>query len=196
MRRFCGTEFQKHLSQRQEHSLLTKRQVGDEKKSTYAYLLTLGKTIEQRFPELEFMTQHFSFIDPPQRRLQQCDTGLIIDKFDNGQDIQFNKTTVHKQYRNYCHDTTLDFLFEVASNSDPVVFFLKLYNEEDYCELARLALLIFSISPDSVACERGFSSMNYIKNQHRTRLTQDKLNASMALAMDTRTVEEFPFFKL
>ena len=69
-------------------------------------------------------------------------TGLIIDKFDNGKDIQFNKTTVHKHY---CHDTTLDFIFEVVYNSDPVIFFLKLYNENDYCELARLALLIFSI---------------------------------------------------
>ena len=92
--------------------------------------------------------------------------------------------------------TTLAFVFEGASNSDPVVFFLKLYNEEEYNELARLALLIYAISPDSVACERGFSSMNYIKNQHRTRLTQEKLNACMALSMDTRTVDDFPYAKL
>ena len=79
---------------------------------------------------------------------------LAIDKFDNGDGIQFNKTTVYKQYRNYCHDTTLDFYFEVTSNSDPVKFFVKLYEDEEYNELARLALLIYAISPDSVTCER------------------------------------------
>ena len=63
--RFCGTEFQKHLFECQEHSLLTEKQVGDAKKSMHAYFLTLGKTNEQRFPELEFMTRHFR--DPPQR---------------------------------------------------------------------------------------------------------------------------------
>ena len=65
-------------------------------------------------------------------------------------------------------------------------FFIKLYKDDDYNELARLALLVLCISPDAVTCERGFSNMNFIKNQYRTRLTQDKLNACMALAMDIR----------
>ena len=38
--------------------------------------------------------------------------------------------------------------------------------------------------------------MNFIKNQYRTRLTQDKLNACMALAMDSRDVLNFPFHKV
>ena len=42
---------------------------------------------------------------------------------------------------------------------------------EEYSELAKLALLLLSISPDSVACERGFSCMNFIKNEYRSRLT-------------------------
>ena len=117
--------------------------------------MILGKTIEQRFPELNFMTEQLSFTDPPQRKLHQCDTNLLIDKFSNDKGIEFCKTTVHKQYRIYCHDTTLDFLFETTCGLDPVAFFISLYNEEDYNELARLALLIFAISPDSVACERG-----------------------------------------
>ena len=35
--------------------------------------------------------------------------------------------------------------------------------------------------------------MKYVKNQYQTRLTQGKLNACVALAMGTRTVDEFPF---
>ena len=158
--------------------------------------MVLGKAIEHRFPELNFMTEQLSFIDPPQRKLHQCDTSMIIDKFSNDQGIAFCKTTVHKQCRTYCHDTTLDFLFETTCDSNPVAFFVALHNEEDYSELARLALLIFAISPDSVACERGFSTINFIKNQYHTHLTQDKLNACMALAMDSRDVHNFPFYKL
>ena len=60
-------------------------------------------------------------------------------------------------------------------------FFIKL---EEYNELARLVLLIYCISPDTIMCERGFSNMNYIKNQYRTQLTQEKLNTCMVLGMD------------
>ena len=76
---FSGTEFQKHLQQVQEHSLLTERQISDAQKAMYSYLLMLGKIIEQRFPELNFMTEQLSFTDPPQRKFHQCDTNLLID---------------------------------------------------------------------------------------------------------------------
>ena len=111
---FSGSEFQKHLLQCKEHSLLTEWQISDAQKAMYSYLLVLGKTIEHRFPELNFMTEQLSFIDPPQRKLHQCDTSMIIDKFSNDQGIAFCKTTVHKHYRTYCHDTTLDFLLKLS----------------------------------------------------------------------------------
>ena len=193
---FYGSDFQQHLSQCIDHSLLTENQVSNAKKAMHSYLVTLSNSLDARFPELEFMTRNLSFTDPPKRKLHQCNIVEVIEKFDNGEGVTFCKTTVRKQYRNYCNDTTLDFLFEVQSNSNPVAFFIKLYNDEEYSQLASLALLVYSLSPDSVACERGFSSMNYIKNQFRTRLTQDKLNACMALAMEKRTVEEFPFAKI
>lgn len=161
----------------------------------YCYLQTVCMELDKRFPELEFMTTHFSFIEPPQRKLHQCDVGLVIDKFAS-EGVQFSKTLVHKQYRNYCHDSTLDFLFDVPCGGNSVKFFVKLFSEEEYSELARLALLIYTISPDTVTCERGFSAMNYIKNQYRSRLTQEKLNACMALAMDKRAVDNFPYYRI
>ena len=71
--KFLGEEFQKHLSQCEEHSHLTERQLSDARKCKYAYLKTVGKAIENRFPELEFITNNFSFIDPKQRKLCRCD---------------------------------------------------------------------------------------------------------------------------
>ena len=173
---FYGNEFQKHVSQCEEHDLIPASQMSHAKKTMYAYLLAVGKVIDSRFPELEFMTTNLSFIDPPQRKLRQCNIAAIIEKFDNGENIKFCETTITKQYRKYCYDRTLDFLYEVSSNRNPVSFFIKLSGDEDYSELARIALLIYSLSPDSVACERGFSSMKYVKNQYRTRLTQEKLH--------------------
>ena len=113
--KFLGEEFQKHLSQCEEHSLLTERQLSDARKCMYAYLKTVGKAIENRFHELEFITNNFSFIDPKQRKLCHCDIQLVVKKFANDNEMNFNKTTLYKQYRNYTHDTTLDFLFEVQT---------------------------------------------------------------------------------
>ena len=66
----------------------------------------------------------------------------------------------------------------------------KLFKKSRYpsqCEQT----LIYTISPDAAICERGFSATNYIKNQYQSRLTQNKLNACMALAIDKRTVGNF-----
>ena len=77
---------------------------------------------------------------------------------------------------------------------DPVVFWCQLYEEGDYKELA---LLLLSISPTSVLCERGFSTMracmNYVKNEFRSLLTQENLNACMSLGMTSHSVHTFPF---
>ena len=73
----------------------------------------------------------------------------------------------------YCNDSSLDFAYEVCSK-DHVRFWCELYEAEDYRALASLAILI---SPTSVICECGFSSMNYIKNEFRSVLTQENLNA-------------------
>ena len=77
---------------------------------------------------------------------------------------------------------------------DPVVFWCQLYEEGDYKELA---LLLLSISPTTVLCERGFSTMracmNYVKNEFRSLLTQENLNACMSLGMTSHSVHTFPF---
>ena len=58
----------------------------------------------------------------------------------------------------------------------------------------RLAILLLSVSLLSVICERGFSSMNYIKNEFRSVLSQENLNACMSIALCKHTPDIFPFF--
>ena len=68
--------------------------------------------------------------------------------------------------------------------------------ESDGSHSSLLALFLLVISPTSVLCERGFSVMNYVKNEFRSLLTQQNLNACMAIAMIDYTIESFPFTKL
>ena len=75
-------------------------------------------------------------------------------------------------------------------------FWCQLYKEEDYKELASLAFKLLVISPTSIIYERGFSVMNYVKNEFRSLLTQTNLNACIAVAMTEETVETFPFLSL
>ena len=72
-------------------------------------------------------------------------------------------------------------------------FWCTLYEGEGYKDSSKLVLLLLSISPTSVICERGFSTMNYIKNEFRSVLTQEHLNACMSIALCDHTIETFPF---
>ena len=49
------------------------------------------------------------------------------------------------------------------------------------------------MSPDTVECEHGFSSMNSTKDKFSTKLSQDNLQSHMKVHMDTRNFESFPW---
>lgn len=189
-----GDDFQKHLQQCEDHSLLTLAQLRNAKKAMFSYVHAVGLAIEKRYSEKEFVLKHCAFLEVSRRKFQPCDIGVVVDKFSNS---QVNRRMCIQQYAAFVNDSTLDFVFECTCNKDPAAFFVHLYNEcEEYSELAKLALLLFCLSPDTVECERGFSSMNFIKNEFRSRLTSQNMNACMALAQDGRSVESFPYSKL
>ena len=81
----------------------------------------------------------------------------------------------------YENDSSLDFSYELCQKNK-VTFWCELYESDDYKDLAKLAILLLTVSPSSVICERGFSSMNYIKNEFRSVLSQENLNACMSIA--------------
>jgi hypothetical protein len=69
-------------------------------------------------------------------------------------------------------------------------------HSETYKELAVVAILILSIFPTSVMCERSFSALHLIMNKYRNQLTNDNLEATLRLALEERSVIEFPFGKV
>lgn len=144
-----------------------------------------------------------SFINPIRRKNRVIDIRCLLDRFDNH---YFDCDLIERSYHSYRNDDLLDYLFEdlykgadradEESVDDLVGFWCDLYrNFADYRELSKLVTLIMTLTPDTCECERGVSTMNYVKNDVRTALTEKTLNACMAVALDRRTVREFRFLK-
>ena len=78
----------------------------------------------------------------------------------------------------------------------PCRFWCQLYKIEQYKELAKLAVLVMTLTPDTVECKRGFSCMNYIKNELRSNLTATNLNSAIAIGQKLEQFKNFPLKKL
>ena len=190
-----GTDFQKHLLDCSEHALVTEGDLEKAKKNMVSYIYTVATSLKNRFPEMEFVIANTSFIDPSVRHLHKADIASLVDRFNCNHDpFNFDRSVLATQYSMYCNDSSLDLAYEVC-NKDPVKFWCGLYVSDEYNQLASLAVLLLSISPTSVICERGFSCMNYIKNEFRSVMTQDNLNACMAISLCKYNVDNFPFGK-
>ena len=191
-----GSDFQKHLADCSDHALMSERELHEAKQIMYSYIVTVGKALENRFPDMNFIVENTAFINPALRKFQEPDLLALSTKFQTDYSpFQSSHDVLTYQMRTYQNDSTLDFQFQLAEN-DLVKFWCELHTGEDYKELSSLALLLLIISPTSVVCERGFSVMNYVKNEFRSVLTQENLNACMALAMTEHTIDSFPFHQL
>ena len=133
-------------------------------------------------------------VSNPANRLQQPDLHALINRFSQeGGPVVFSLDVIIMQFRLYQNDCSIDMIFSLG-NQDTVKQWCQLYEGNYYKELASLAQQLLSISPKSVLCECGFSTMNYVKNEFRSVLTQENLNACMALGMMTsHTLQTFPF---
>ena len=152
-----------------------------------AYIVEVAKSLNVRFPEANFILSTCSFISPPCRKHQIIDMQAIVDRFDNN---YFDYNAVERAYHSYRNDDLLDILYEDKyklafsgdTTGDLVGFWYDLYqNFHEYKELSKLAILIMTITPNTCDCERGFSCMNYVKNELRTAMTETTLNTSMTV---------------
>ena len=127
------------------------------------------------------------------RGLQKPNIPALVNRF-NREDgaVTFSVDSVKRQFQFFLNDSTIEIEMNLCGG-DIVKFWCHLYkNEEDeYKELSSLALLLLSISPTSVLCERGFSIMNYV---YRSVMTQENLNACLAIGMLSQSVQSFPFY--
>ena len=57
---FPGSDFQKHLFDCEEHALMTEREL---KSAMYSYVVAVGKALEKRFPDMEFIIKNTAFLD-------------------------------------------------------------------------------------------------------------------------------------
>ena len=133
---FPGSDFQKHLSDCME---LSGRELETAKKLMYNYIVTIGKALEHPFVEWDFIVKNTAFLDPTMRSLQRPD---LPCKFHAGNvPFGFDCSKLYSQYRMYENDVTTDFQYELCGK-----FWCQLYMEEEYEELASLALLPLSVT--------------------------------------------------
>ena len=190
---FPGTDFQDHYAKCVDHSLMESREIQEACKSMYRYIVKVGESIVKLFPEIDLIINNTMFLDPRMRNMQQPDLLALVHRFSRDEGpITFSIDTIKMQYNVFKNDSTVDVQFNLQ-NEDPVQFWCFLFESDEYRELASLGLLLLSISPTSVVCERGFSVMNYVKNQYRSVLSQENLNACMAITMTSHSMTNFPF---
>ena len=188
-----GEDFNKYWDEVQENALLTTDESRTILKDCHGWLYETVHNLLERFPELNFVTQQLHFVNPLRRDQICCNVEEVLDRFNNN---FLDRSMVIREYALFRNDDTLDVLLEGQEFVSPCQFWCRLYKMGHYKELAKLAILVLSLSPDTVECERGFSCMNYIKNELRSTLTQTNLNAAVAIGSDKRTVAEFPIDKV
>ena len=163
--KFPGEDFNKYWKEVEENALLTTSEKQVILKNCHGLLLETTRNLLVRFPELDFVTQNLRFVDPRRREHICCNLEAVLDRFDNN---FLDRASVLQEYALFRNDQTLDALLEVDASDVPVTpcrFWCQLYKIGQYKELAMLAVLVMTFTPDTVECERGFNCMNYIKNE-------------------------------
>ena len=123
-----GLDFQKHLADCSDHALMSERELGDAKKIMFNYIVTVGKALENRFPDMNFM-ENTTFINSALRKLQEPDLLALSTKFKTDYSpFPFNYVLTC-QMRTYQSDSTVDFQYQLAEN-DLINFWCELHKED------------------------------------------------------------------
>ena len=85
------------------------------------------------------------------RRVQPEDLQAIAVKVKHS---AINKELVSRQAVTYSFDDSLDLLYTEQCGKSAVKFFITLLDNENYSKIGKLALLLYSLVPDSVEAER------------------------------------------
>ena len=92
------------------------RELSDAKKM-FNYIVTVGKALENRFPDKNFIVENTAFINPALRKFQEPDLLALSTKFKTDYSpFQFNHDVLTCQMSTYQNDSTLDFQYQLAEN--------------------------------------------------------------------------------
>ena len=158
----------------------------------FDFTLAIGKSLENRFPEMKFVLKNLSFLNPSNRKHSKCDIEVVVHKFCS-EKVEVQTTKL--QYSSYRNDDSLDFVF-LNCDKHADVFFHQLSQMPEYSQFGLLAQTLLCMSPDTVECECGFSRMNLTKNKFSIRLVQSNLDAQLTVSMDKRSLSTFPGLRL
>ena len=100
-----GSDFQKHLADCSDHAFISERELSDAKNIMFNYIVTVGKALENRFPDMNFIVKNTAFINPALRKLQEPDLQALCSKFETDHSpFQFNHVLTC-QMRTYQNDS-------------------------------------------------------------------------------------------
>ena len=189
---FGAKEFRDYWMEVIENGHLSERKLKEVFSNCFNYIVTIGRAFLKRFPEADFVLKHCQFLES-ERRSVRCDKSIptVVERFNNG---FFDEMEVLRSYKLYRLDDSVDYLLKSDEVDGNVVkFWCKMEKRKEFQPFARLCILLLTVQPDTCDLERGFSVMNMVKNEYRTRLTQDNLNAAVAIAMEERATSEMCF---
>ena len=72
------------------------------------------------------------------------------------------------------------------------ILIYELYNQK-YSNLCKLVMIKLLMPMTTVSCERGFSALNFVKNEYRSRLSEDNLDKALRIAIEGPALENFDF---
>ena len=141
-------QFEQFKDQSLSHGLLTPAQLHEIMKNVFDFTYTIGKSLEARFPEMEFVLQNLSFLCPENRKhCSRCDIEAVVMRYCKD---MVNASTASMQFSVYRNDDSLDFLI-LNCDKRPDTFFCKIAQMSEYDQFGLLALLLLCMCPDTIA---------------------------------------------
>ena len=186
-----SSQFQQFKEQAISSGQLSNAQLHQVMENVFNFTVAIGRSLESRFPEMNFVVRNLSFLCPTNRKHSRCDIEAVIKKYCKD---SVNITTAKMQYSVYRNDESLTHLF-INCEQQPDTF-CKIAQMPEYDQFGLLAVILMCMSPDTIECEHGLSSMNLTKDKLSTRLSQDNLQARLTVNMDNRKLDSFPWHSL
>lgn len=125
-------------------------------RNLFLFTTAIGHSLEARFPEMDFVVNNLSFLCPENRKHCRCDVEAVVTRYCQG---AVDATVAKMQYSVYRNDDSLDFLY-LNCDKKPDSFFCNIAKMSEYDQFGLLGVILLCMSPDTVECERGFSTVN------------------------------------
>jgi hypothetical protein len=161
------------------------------------YLEALCSELEERFQELEFFKKTMNFVSSPFQEVCKENLRKMEERLSTFPNVaSINWSNIRFSMMQLRRGEQMRSVFYVKYTTTESFWSGMYKHTETYKELAIVVILILSIFPTTVMCERSFSALHFIKNKYRNQLNNDNLEATLRLALEERSVIEFPFGKV